>query len=136
MSGIQGDYLDRVPDYDFPDIEMSAARVTNTLRGHVQGDLWAPEEILDRMLSDDRWLVHGLLALYRLQTDDERKSRETTEHNGVGFGALDAGILTGISEFYFRAGFLTSKQLGVLRTRLPKYSTQLAKLANGTLITE
>jgi len=97
---------------------------------------WTPEEIKDKILTDDRWLVRGLLAIYKYQTSIEQQDEQTRDHNGVGFTGYDAQFLSQMVEFYNRYKRLSPKQIHAIRFRRngkPKlgcYARQLAKIAN------
>lgn len=91
---------------------------------------WEVEEIKELVLTNDLALYGALKELYKRQTDDEKESRETKDHNGVGFTAYDAEFMTSITEFLIKNGFLTPKQKAVARKKIVKYSKQLTKIAN------
>lgn len=92
--------------------------------------VWSVEEIKTLVQTNDRVLYGALLYLYRYQTEDERRTRETKNNNGVGFNSVDAKFLSAMAEFYKKAGFLTPKQREITRKKLVKYSKQLTKIAN------
>lgn len=91
---------------------------------------WKKEDIKHKLLTDNRWLIKGLLAIFNKQTEDEKASEVTKHDNGVGFGGADGNILTSMAKFYNTRGFLTNGQLTYLRKAMPKYAGQLAKIAN------
>lgn len=91
---------------------------------------WTRERIEDGLRTDDNWLIRGLLALYDRQTITEQGMEKTEEKNFRGFSAADAPKLTGIAKFYLRQKFISSKQKNLVRTRIMKYSAQLAQIAN------
>ena len=70
-------------------------------------------------------LLRLLLILYRRQTLSEQRDGFSREQNGVGFSKFDASLLTSIAEWGQRRGFLTLKQVEVVRRRLRKYVRQL-----------
>jgi len=65
-----------------------------------------------------------LLALYQYQTPDEQV-RAATHNNEVGFNAIDSDILSSFARQYIARGFLSEKQLALLRAKLPTYHRQL-----------
>lgn len=87
------------------------------------------QEIRNKLLSDDRWLVRGMLAIYRRQTSQEQSYAQTIEHNGEGFNATDAEILSSFSEQVLRGRTLSPKQLEIARRCMPKYAGQLLRIA-------
>lgn len=87
----------------------------------------------ERLLSDDTFLIESLINLYKLQTDDEKRSKETYEENGVGFNSTDSKVLTSISEFYLERNFLSPKQKDLVRKKIVKYANQLRRLEEGEI---
>lgn len=67
----------------------------------------------------------ALMLIYDKQTEQEVLKGETIEDNSVGFTALDADILTKMSIFYQEMGFLTNKQLNIVKRLIPKYAGQI-----------
>jgi hypothetical protein len=91
---------------------------------------YTAETVRTKLLTDDAWLVRGLLAVFALQTEDERVEGNTTHQNGVGFNGVDAPFCTSLVEQFRSRGSLSPKQIAALRKIMPKYSGQLASLAN------
>ncbi len=92
---------------------------------------YTKEQIKENILTKDAWTLRALLAIYERQTASEQAAGQTIEHNGVGFTGPDAEILSSIADFYSRRGFVTERQMGVVRRRIGKYAGQLTKIANG-----
>lgn len=92
--------------------------------------VWTEEEIKELVQTNDTVLYGALKKLYACQTADEQNSKETKEHNGVGFNGFDAEFLSSVAEFLLKRGFLTEKQKMYTRKKLVKYNKQLTKLAN------
>jgi hypothetical protein len=86
--------------------------------------------IRDMLLTDDRWLVRGLIAIYRRQTRDEQLVQQTHEHNGRGFNSSDAYILSSFAKQAIAGRPLSYRQLEITRKKLPKYARQLEQVAN------
>lgn len=103
---------------------------------------WRPEDITALLTRNDAVGMHAigraLVALYERQTEDEQASHTTTDANGVGFSAFDAEIMTSLAEFYADRGYLTEKQVAMMRKpvgktkkpRIARYARQLANIAN------
>jgi hypothetical protein len=91
---------------------------------------YTAETVRAKLLTDDNWLVRGLLAVFALQTEDERVAGNTTHQNGVGFNGVDAPFCTSLVEQFRTRGSLSPKQIAALRKIMPKYAGQLASLAN------
>ena len=70
-------------------------------------------------------ICRALMIVYDNQTEQEVLKGETIESNSVGFSSLDANILTKMAIFYQNRGFLTSKQLGIVKRLIPKYAGQI-----------
>ena len=94
---------------------------------------WTKEEIKELLAKNDEMVKRSVLKLYEKQTDYEKLSQSTQEDNGVGFNGADATILSSFAEFIKKTGFLTPKQIGIARRKLMKYSSQLARIANGRI---
>ena len=94
------------------------------------GSDWTADEVMDLLDRDDRVLYGALKHLYACQTDQEKNSASTREHNGKGFNAYDAEFLTSICKQLLQRGTLSQKQKEVARKKLKKYKTQLTALAN------
>lgn len=92
---------------------------------------WTKDQIKANMLADNRWMMRGLLAIYAHQTPEEQTYGATVEDNGYGFNGVDAEILTSIAQFYIARKFITPGQLAIVRKKMVKYASQLAKIANG-----
>jgi len=92
--------------------------------------VWTKAEILDLVATNVTFTGRCLQKLYARQTTDEQESRTTHHSNGRGFNAIDAEVMTGIAIWYREKGFLTSKQLLVVRRKLTKYVGQLLEEAN------
>ena len=96
--------------------------------------------IVQKLQSDNTWLIRGILAIYNLQTDTEQSTGATREHNNVGFNAVDSFILSSFARQSkaweatpttrrFRSP-LSVKQLEHARKKMKKYAGQLTSLAN------
>ena len=85
--------------------------------------------IKERLSSDDRWLIRGLIAIYNYQTSDEKSSGETKELNGMGFNGADAFILSKFAQQYLEKKWLSEKQLEIARKKMSKYARQLVEIA-------
>jgi hypothetical protein len=91
------------------------------------------EQIKEKLLTDQRWLERGILAIFNYQTSREINAEQTIEDNGVGFNGVDGQILTsfgkwikGGSRFGKQPGqCLTVKQAAIARKKMPKYAGQL-----------
>lgn len=94
------------------------------------GTDWTEDEVMNLLDTNDTVLYGALKHLYACQTEDEKESASTREHNGKGFNALDTDFLTSVCKQLLQRGFLTPKQKEVARKKLKKYRKQLTRLAN------
>lgn len=97
---------------------------------------WTADEIKAKLLTDDVWLIRGLIAIFNYQTVYEQSAEMTQEHNKVGFNGVDGHILTAIAKFYQKRNFLSPKQLYIVRKKMGKYAGQLAKIAEDKVARE
>lgn len=98
----------------------------------------------DQLANDPRWVVKGLLEIYKFQTATEQRAEATEEHNGVGFNSADAKYLSSIAEQMKRRGvergltnlqtfdtelYISPKQWPIVRKKMQKYASQLCDIA-------
>jgi hypothetical protein len=88
------------------------------------------EDIQAKLKSSDKWLIRGLLAIYNNQTSHEKVVEGVVEDNGIGFNGVDGEILTKMAKWYNDKGWLSPKQIALVRRKMLKYAGQLAKIAN------
>ncbi len=88
---------------------------------------FTPNELKDFLSQEHQKELHrrALIALFNFQTQKERSNESTTEHNGIGFDAVDAQILTSFTKQINRDRPLSWRQHSVCAQRLPKYAKQL-----------
>jgi len=91
------------------------------------------ETIKEKILTDDRWLERGILAVYRLQTADEQNTETTSEHNGVGFNAFDARSGSYYAKWLESGRSLSGPHLAKARKLCLRYIGQLERIANGEI---
>lgn len=94
---------------------------------------YSKEEIRYNLETNNEWLIRGLLAIYKRQTDDEQNAGITKHDNGVGFSGCDSSFLTNAAQFYQKRGFLTAKQLVSVRKAMLKYAGQLERISKGLM---
>lgn len=85
--------------------------------------------IKEKLLTDNRWLYRGILAIYEKQTYEEKNAGNTIIDNGIGFNGADAFILSSFAKQLNQGRILSVKQLAIARKRMPKYAGQLLKIA-------
>ena len=84
---------------------------------------WNKETITVLLQTNDTMVKKSLLELYKKQTQDEQKTESTNHHNNQGFTSSDAKVMTSIAKFVLKTGFLTPKQLTLIRRRIMKYAS-------------
>lgn len=89
------------------------------------------EYIKNQLLTDRRWLLRGIVAIYSKQTSEEQNAETTIEDNGIGFNGVDAYILSSFAKQIKNGHTLSPKQLSIALKKMPKYAGQLVKIANG-----
>ena len=87
------------------------------------------EFIKEKLITDQRWLMRGIIAIYEKQTWDEQQSEMTKEDNGVGFNGIDAYILSSFAKQIKAGRTLSIKQLAIAQKKMPKYARQLLTIA-------
>ena len=85
--------------------------------------------VRDKLATDPRWLVKGLVAIYKRQTADEQRVEHTELRNQVGFNSADSNMLTGFAKQWMQREWFSDKQIGILKRKMAKYAGQLAKIA-------
>lgn len=91
----------------------------------IKGKKWDKDVIKKAMADSDHALINGLLKIYEMQTEDEKKVGDTLEDNNVGFNGTDGDFLSSCALQYMRKGELSPKQLAKIRLRMPKYAGQI-----------
>lgn len=91
--------------------------------------VWTEQKIVALLNTSVRAVERGLVAIYRLQTEDE-KSSETTKHtNGVGFSGADANTGSYLAKWVMSGKHLSGEFVGKGRKIALKYRKQLLAIA-------
>lgn len=77
--------------------------------------------------------MKGLIRIFQLQTEDEKRIEHTYYHNGVGFSGYDGDIMTSIANKFIKHGRISDKQYKVVDKNIRKYWKQLWKIAVGKI---
>lgn len=102
--------------------------VTDT---QTQTKVYTAAEIMVKVSTDPKWIARAIVAIYQRQTSTEQMIGQTTDKNGIGFNGVDAFILSSFAQQIISGRTLSEKQLAIAFRKMPKYSGQLAKIANG-----
>ena len=95
--------------------------------------IWAPEEIAARLLTSQQWLERGVVAIYSMQTEDEKANGITTHLNGVGFSAYHSPFMSSLARRILKGWHLSIAQSAAARKIMPRYAKQLAAIANSNV---
>jgi len=87
------------------------------------------EAIKVQITSNDNQAIKAMLKVYEYQTDDEQAGGYVRHDNGMGFAATDSEILTSFCHQYERKGWLSAKQIAIIKNKIGKYAGQLLKQA-------
>lgn len=92
---------------------------------------YTKQMIREKLELSNVWVIRGLLAIYKYQTESEKVAGQTREDNEVGFNGVDSIIMSSFAQQWTTRGFLSPKQWTIARKKVMKYAGQLAKIANG-----
>jgi len=102
--------------------------------------IWTRDEI-DSMLDKSQKAVEkAVVAIYNLQTADEKTVRETKHKNNIGFASCHANFLTWAAEVIIAETakgkalgtvFYSPSKVAKMRKFIKNYSGQLVRIANG-----
>lgn len=97
----------------------------------METQIWDKESIQALLRSSDEAVKKAILALYALQTADEKASRNAKVLNGAGFNKHDAPFLSDIArKLPLYSMNMTPRQMSRARPMVMKYWRQLAEIAN------
>lgn len=89
--------------------------------------------IKEQLASNDNWVLRGLLAIWNKQTADEKMTKDTKHHNGVGFTGSDAEFYTAMADRVNSGYSLSVRQMECIRKGMKKYAGQLRRIADGVI---
>lgn len=95
--------------------------------------VWTLKEIEDLLATSKIMVIRSTVAIYQLQTEDERNLQDTRESNGVGFSAYDAEFMTQMAERSIKGQTISPKQFFAMKNKIVKYRNQLLRIANKEL---
>lgn len=93
--------------------------------------VWTAKEIASKIATDQKWLEHAIVALWKRQTSDEQATRETRHLNNRGFSAAHAKHLTRAANWINSGHHLDGRYLERAREMTSHYVGQLVEIANG-----
>ena len=90
---------------------------------------WDKTKIQTLLETNDRAVHRATVALYKRQTSAEQAEGQTREHNGRGYSAFDAEIMSSFAVQLIAGRTLSQKQMEIARKKLKKYAGQLLEVA-------
>jgi len=95
--------------------------------------IWTEAEVRNNLLTNDKWVIRGAIALFNKQTESEKAAETTNEKNHVGLSAADAHYVCWVVKNLFSQDKFPAKSISKVRAKIIKYSGQLARIANGQI---
>lgn len=89
--------------------------------------------LVNLLKTNNNALKLSVVRIYDQQTFEEQVKKESIEENKVGFTKIDALFLGDIAEKVKTNQQLTSKELAILRNKMPKYWKQLMRISKAKI---
>jgi hypothetical protein len=89
-----------------------------------------------RLSKDPKWALRALVIMFERQTASEQVAEQTSVKNGVGFGGVDAELLSSFAKQYMSRKWLSDKQMGYLFKKIHKYWKQIVDASDKTQLEE
>jgi hypothetical protein len=86
-------------------------------------------QIIESIQNNNKAAVKALKIILSHQTTAEQFMGDVQDHNNEGFRPCDAKIMTSMAKFYDRKGYLTPKQITIVKDRMVHYHRQLLEHA-------
>jgi uncharacterized protein (UPF0179 family) len=99
----------------------------------MEAKIWEKTTIKEMLLSSNKAVLRGVVAIYERQTAQEQSCDATMLINGVGFSGVDAELLSSFARQIKQGRTLSDKQMEYARKKIMKYAGQLTKIANHTV---
>lgn len=94
---------------------------------------WTPENVTAMLTRSPKAVERGLVAIFKRQTHDEQRARQTAYANNVGFSAFDARFGSWLASEILAGRSFRSESLRERALKLAiKYRGQLAAMANAS----
>ena len=91
------------------------------------------EYLQNLVRTNKKALYRAIVVIADYQTPEEKAWGMTIDHNGVGFGAVDAEMMTALALRIKNGGELTEKELAICRNKMPKYWRQLYRISKAKM---
>ena len=92
---------------------------------------WTKEDIKTLLLTNDRAVERAILAIQKLQSEDELRSHSTIHKNNVGWQACHARKAMKYARWIQLGNRITGRHMVDARNMVLKYTRQLAAISNG-----
>lgn len=84
-----------------------------------------------QIAANDVKAIHAMEVIYNFQTSEEKNKECTIEDNGIGFSGIDSTIMSNLAEYYKCKGYLSQKQMAIVKRIMPRYAGQLLRNSIG-----
>lgn len=91
------------------------------------------EYLQNLVRTNKKALYRAIILIADLQTPEEKVWGATIEKNNVGFGAVDAEMMTALALRLKNGGELTERELAICRNKMPKYWRQLYRISKAKM---
>ena len=91
------------------------------------------EYLQNLVRTNKKALYRAIILIADKQTPEEKAYGATIDHNGVGFGAVDAKMMTALALRLRCGGELTERELAICRNKMPKYWRQLYRISKAKM---
>lgn len=91
---------------------------------------WSKAEIREMLENSTHAVERGIMAIWRLQTSEEKLAERTKDLNEVGFSAFHVIRGSFYAKWINSGKHLTGKHIGLGRKLILHYVSQLTKISN------
>lgn len=91
------------------------------------------EYLQNLVRTNKKALYRAIILIADLQTPEEKVWGATIEKNNVGFGVVDAEMMTSLALRLKCGGELTERELAICRNKMPKYWKQLYRISKAKM---
>lgn len=91
------------------------------------------EYLQNLVRTNKKALYRAIILIADLQTPEEKVMGATIEKNNMGFGAVDAEMMTSLALRLKCGGELTERELAICRNKMPKYWRQLYRISKAKM---
>jgi len=88
------------------------------------------KDYIRKRMDEDKQALRAMNLIYNYQTPSEKQSERTEIRNNVGFSGVDAELMTSFQKQLDTRGFLTKKQMQIVRRVMKKYWRQIREASD------